>query len=66
MQGRFQPRNDDERERLRDAGIADMARIYGPVDLVGDNVMFAATGVTRATCCRACASSAAARRPTPW
>lgn len=47
FQGRFKPRNDDERGRLRDAGIADLARLYGPVDLVGDNVMFAATGVTQ-------------------
>jgi fructose-1,6-bisphosphatase class II len=46
FQGRFQPRNDDERGRLRDAGIDDLTRLYAPVDLVGDNVMFAATGVT--------------------
>lgn len=44
--GRFKPRNDDERARLRGAGIADLSRLYGPEDLVGDNVMFAATGVT--------------------
>jgi len=47
FQGRFQPRNDDERGRLRDAGLKDLSRLYGPVDLVGDNVMFAATGVTQ-------------------
>lgn len=47
FQGRFQPRNDDEMGRLRDAGIGDVHRLYGPVDLVGDNVMFAATGVTQ-------------------
>jgi fructose-1,6-bisphosphatase class II len=46
FQGRFRPRNDDEMGRLRDAGIADASRLYTPVDLVGDNVMFAATGVT--------------------
>ena len=46
FQGRFRPRNDDERNRLREAGIGDLSRIYGPADLVGDNVMFAATGVT--------------------
>lgn len=46
FQGRFTPRNDDERGRLRDAGITDLARLYTPHDLVGDNVMFAATGVT--------------------
>jgi len=47
LQGRFKPRNDDERGRLRDAGIANLGKLYGPVDLVGDNVMFAATGVTQ-------------------
>ncbi|MEW6271935.1 MAG: class II fructose-bisphosphatase [Thermodesulfobacteriota bacterium] len=47
FQGRFEPRNDDERGRLLDAGISDLTRIYGPLDLVGDNVMFAATGVTQ-------------------
>ncbi len=46
FQGRFKPRNDDELGRLRDAGITDLTRLYTPVDLVGDNVMFAATGVT--------------------
>jgi fructose-1,6-bisphosphatase class II len=46
FQGRFRPRNDDERNRLREAGIGDLSRIYGPADLVGDNTMFAATGVT--------------------
>jgi fructose-1,6-bisphosphatase class II len=46
FQGRFRPRNEDERNRLREAGIDDLSRTYGPADLVGDNVMFAATGVT--------------------
>jgi len=46
FQGRFRPRNDDERGRLREAGIGDLSRVCGPSDLVGDNVMFAATGVT--------------------
>ena len=36
FQGRFRPRNDDERNRLREAGIGDLSRIYGPADLVGD------------------------------
>ncbi|HEY8517977.1 MAG TPA: class II fructose-bisphosphatase [Candidatus Binatia bacterium] len=47
FQGRFQPRNEDERGRLLEAGISDLSRVYSPVDLVGDNVMFAATGVTQ-------------------
>jgi fructose-1,6-bisphosphatase class II len=46
FQGRFRPRTDDEVGRLRDAGITDLGRAYAPADLVGDNVMFAATGVT--------------------
>jgi len=46
FQGRFRPRTEDEVRRLREAGIADPQRVYSPSDLVGDNVMFAATGVT--------------------
>ncbi|HZR83747.1 MAG TPA: class II fructose-bisphosphatase [Candidatus Binatia bacterium] len=46
FQGRFRPRTDDEVGRLREAGIRDVERVYGAMDLVGDNVMFAATGVT--------------------
>lgn len=46
FQGRFQPQTDDERHRLRDAGHTDLDRRHEMIDLVGDNVMFAATGVT--------------------
>lgn len=46
FQGRFRPRTDDEIGRLREAGIGDVQSIYDPRDLVGENVMFAATGVT--------------------
>ena len=46
LEVRFRPRTSDETARLRDAGIADLDRIYRARDLVGDNVMFAATGVT--------------------
>ena len=46
FQGRFRPRSDDEVSRLRAAGIEDLERTYHSVDLVGENVMFAATGVT--------------------
>ena len=46
FQGRFKPRTEDEIGRLREAGIKDPGRTYRPADLVGDNVMFAATGVT--------------------
>ena len=39
-------RSEDERGALQDAGITDLSRLYGSVELVGDNVMFAATGIT--------------------
>ena len=46
MQGKLWPRNDDERQRLRDAGY-DSDRILTHDDLVqGENVFVAATGVT--------------------
>jgi fructose-1,6-bisphosphatase class II len=46
FQGRFRPRTEDEVGRLKDAGLRDLDRCYEPSDLTGDNVMFAATGVT--------------------
>src|SRR5690606_31738989 len=46
FQGRFHPLSADESARLRDAGITDFERRYDAADLVGENVMFAATGVT--------------------
>jgi fructose-1,6-bisphosphatase II len=46
FQGRFRPRTEDEVGRLKDAGLRDLERRYEPSDLTGDNVMFAATGVT--------------------
>jgi fructose-1,6-bisphosphatase II len=46
MQGKLWPRNDDERQRLRDAGY-DIDRVLTHDDLVqGENVFVAATGVT--------------------
>jgi fructose-1,6-bisphosphatase II len=44
--GRFHPLSGDERSRLREADIGDLERRYEATDLVGRNVMFAATGVT--------------------
>ena len=44
--GRLLFRNNDERLRARDAGITDLNRIYGKHDMVQDEVIFAATGVT--------------------
>ncbi len=53
MLGRLTFRNDDERERADRWGIKDLNAIYTTDDLAkGDNVMFAATGVTDGTMLR--------------
>ncbi|MBI1392471.1 MAG: class II fructose-bisphosphatase [Alphaproteobacteria bacterium] len=46
MQGRLLFRNDDERLRAERAGITDLNRKYGLMDLASGDVIFAATGVT--------------------
>ncbi|WP_339952150.1 class II fructose-bisphosphatase [uncultured Albimonas sp.] len=46
IQGRLLFRNDDERGRATKAGITDFDRIYSLTDMVTDDVIFAATGVT--------------------
>src|SRR5262249_35247742 len=47
MQGRLKPRNDGEIERAKKMGVSDINRIYRLKDLAsGEDVMFAATGVT--------------------
>jgi len=46
MQCRFKPRNEQESEQCLAAGILDLNRRYTLEELAGDNVMFAATGVT--------------------
>lgn len=46
MQARLQCRDDAERARARELGIADLERVLTAEDLAGGNVMFAATGVT--------------------
>lgn len=46
FQGRFKPMTSDEVARLADAGIQDQLHKYSATDLVGERVMFAATGVT--------------------
>ncbi|QDY68860.1 class II fructose-bisphosphatase [Qingshengfaniella alkalisoli] len=46
MWGRLLFRNDDERGRATRAGITDFDRIYSRDDLVTQDVIFAATGVT--------------------
>ncbi|MHA6344012.1 class II fructose-bisphosphatase [Roseivivax sp. CAU 1761] len=44
--GRLLFRNDDEKARAEKAGITDLDRVYGRDDMVQDDVIFAATGVT--------------------
>ena len=47
MQGRLLFRNDDEKKRATKQGITDFNRVYTHHDLAhGDDIMFAATGVT--------------------
>ena len=46
MYGQLIFRNDDERARARKTGVEDFDRIYALDDLVTDDVIFAATGVT--------------------
>ncbi len=45
--GRLLFRNDDERGRAAKAGITDLDRIYARDEMVTDDVIFAATGVTQ-------------------
>jgi fructose-1,6-bisphosphatase II / sedoheptulose-1,7-bisphosphatase len=49
MYGRLLFRNDDERGRAAKAGITDLNRIYGRDEMVTQDVIFAATGVTGGT-----------------
>ena len=46
IQGRLLFRNDDEKGRAAKAGITDLDRKYSRDDMVRDDVIFAATGVT--------------------
>jgi fructose-1,6-bisphosphatase II / sedoheptulose-1,7-bisphosphatase len=46
MLGRLLFRNDDERKRARSAGIADLDKVYTRDEMVTQDVIFAATGVT--------------------
>ena len=49
MYGRLLFRNDDERGRAQKAGITDLNRIYTRDEMVTQDVIFAATGVTGGT-----------------
>jgi len=46
MWGRLVFRNDDEKSRAAKAGITDLDRVYARDDMVTEDVIFAATGVT--------------------
>ena len=46
FQGRLAPRNDDEIERAKKMGVADIKRKFQIEEMAGGDVMFAATGVT--------------------
>ncbi|MBJ3763358.1 class II fructose-bisphosphatase [Maribius pontilimi] len=46
MFGKLLFRNDDERARAKKAGVTNFDRVYTRDDLVNDDVIFAATGVT--------------------
>src|SRR5216684_7989128 len=46
MQARFAPRNQQEAEACLSCGVLDLKRRFPLEELAGDNVMFAATGVT--------------------
>ena len=47
MQARLKPRNDDEARRAVAMGVKDINQIFTEEDLArGDDIMFAATGVT--------------------
>jgi fructose-1,6-bisphosphatase class II len=46
MQARFVPRNEDEAQRIREAGITDVKKRYTLEEMAAGSVMFAATGVT--------------------
>ncbi len=49
MEGRLLFRNDDERGRAKAAGITDLDRVYARDEMVTQDVIFAATGVTGGT-----------------
>ena len=49
MWGRLLFRNDDERGRAAKAGITDLDRVYARDEMVTQDVIFAATGVTNGT-----------------
>jgi len=46
MQGQLRFRNDEEKERAKKMGVADLQKIYIAEELARGEVMFAATGVT--------------------
>ena len=49
IEGRLLFRNDDEKGRAEKAGITDLNRVYSRDEMVTEDVIFAATGVTSGT-----------------
>ncbi len=49
IEGRLLFRNDDEKSRAEKAGITDLNRVYSRDEMVTEDVIFAATGVTSGT-----------------
>ena len=49
MQCRLWPKNDDDRRRIAELGIDDVARKYSAEEMVAGDVIFAATGVTHSS-----------------
>jgi fructose-1,6-bisphosphatase II / sedoheptulose-1,7-bisphosphatase len=60
MMGRLLFRNEDEKSRARKAGIADLDKVYTRDEMVTEDVIFAATGVTDGSIVRG------ARRDGEW
>ena len=60
MLGRLLFRNDDERKRARAAGIEDLDKVYSRDEMVTEDVIFSATGVTDGSVVRG------ARRDGDW
>jgi fructose-1,6-bisphosphatase II len=46
MQARLKPRNQEEADRAREAGIRDIEKLYSIEEMASGSVMFAGTGVT--------------------
>lgn len=66
FQGRLLFRNADERARAARWGVTDLDKKYDLHEIVRDEAIFAATGVTRGGCWMASSIATAACTPTRW